>query len=342
MAKAKRLPSGSWRVRASVTTNGKTTVKSFTAPTAKEAERLAEDWQNHIKMINEDSTSLTVEEAITEYIKVKSNVLSASTILGYKRYLSTGFEDIKSLKLYQLNSVNIQKSINYYSATMSPKSIKNYYGLLLSTLNLFYPELFLKITFPKKENKKKREFTKEYLSNLIKAIEDKPIEIPALIAMCLSCRASEVAGLKWSDIDFDKHTITIQRSKIKAEKGYVVQNKNKNSTSNRTVFIPDMLYSKLIKAKLQSTSEFIVEMQPNSFWKALRSATIHYGIEPLSFHDLRHITASVMASLGIDSRTAQSIGGWATDSIMKSVYQHTFTEAREQANETLNKYFNSL
>lgn len=342
MAKAKKLPSGNWRVQASAQVNGKSKIKSFTAKTAKEAERLADEWQNHIKMVNDDSTSLTVEEAIKEYIRIKSNVLSASTILGYKRYLATGFEDIKTLKLYQLNSVIIQKSINYYSAIMSAKTVKNYYGLLLSTLNLYYPELVLKLTFPKKENKKKREFTKEYLSDLIKAIENKNIEIPALLAMCLSCRASEVAGLKWSDIDFDKHTITVQRSKIKAEEGYVIQNKNKNSTSNRTLFIPDMLYKKLIIAKLKSTSDYIVTMQPNSFWRSLKRATENYGIEPLSFHELRHITASVMVNLGIDTRTAQSIGGWATDSIMKSVYQHAFTESREAANETLNNYFSSL
>ena len=107
MAKAKKLPSGNYRVQATRTVNGKRTVKSFTADTAAEAERLARDWQKHIDMIGNDSTTLTVEKAIEEYINMKSNVLSASTILAYKRYLKSGFEDIKHLKLYQLTSINI-------------------------------------------------------------------------------------------------------------------------------------------------------------------------------------------------------------------------------------------
>ena len=43
--KAKKLPSGSWRCQASV--NGER--RSFTAPTKKEAEFLALEWQNGIK-----------------------------------------------------------------------------------------------------------------------------------------------------------------------------------------------------------------------------------------------------------------------------------------------------
>lgn len=342
MAKAKKLPSGNYRVQATRTVNGKRTVKSFTADSPAEAERLARDWQKHIDMIGNDSTTLTVEDAINEYISMKSNVLSASTILAYKRYLKNGFEDIKHLKLYQLTSISIQKSINNYSSDLSAKSLKNYYGLLLATLKLFYPELTVSLTFPQKQKQQKRQFSKDYLKKLLKAIEGSSIEIPALLAMTLSCRASEVAGLKWSDIDFEKRTIHIQRAKINTDEGYIIQEKTKNITSNRIIAIPDILFNKLKNEKENATTEFITNLPPNQYWQNLNRATRDAGIEKISFHSLRHITASIMLELGINNQIAQEIGGWATDNIMKSVYQHTFSESRESANKSINNYFNDL
>ncbi|MDO4609016.1 MAG: site-specific integrase [Clostridia bacterium] len=342
MAKASKLPSGNWRVQASAVVDGKKIIKSFTANTKKDAERMAAEWQTHVKMIGNDATSLTVQEAITEYINIKSNVLSSSTIIGYKRYLNNGFDDIKHLKLYQLSSVAVQKSINQYSAYLSPKTLKNYYGLFFAAVKMFYPELILSHTFPKKTNKKKRSFSRDYIAGLLKAVEGKKIEIPVLMAITLSCRASEVAGLKWTDIDFQNRTITIQRSKVISEDGFIYQEKNKNATSNRTVALPDYVFNKLTKAQTSSNSKYISTIPPNQYWHNLNRATKAAGLDDLSFHDLRHINASIMHSLNINNKVAQEIGGWSTDHILKSVYQHTFSEDRIDANNAINNYFNNL
>ncbi len=342
MATAKKLPSGSWRVRATKVVDGKKTTKSFTAKTAKEAERLADEWQSHIEMIGNDSTTLTVEQAINEYINIKSNVLSASTIYAYQKYLKNSFDDIKTLPLYKLNNIVIQRSINISAETVSTKTLKNRYGLLTATLKMFYPELTVSVTFPPKKPKPKYEFTKEYLAEILNAIKGEPIELPALLAMCLSCRASEVAGLKWSDIDFDNRTATIQRAKLYTTDGYIIQERTKTASSTRVIGIPDILYDKLKSAKLMAKSDYLTDVPPNQYWNMLNRALKKHNVKGLSFHQLRHITASIMLNLGIDNKTAQSIGGWSTDVVLKSVYQHSFEETRKQASKDLNNYFNNL
>ena len=45
MAKAKKLPSGSWRVQASITLDGNLIRRSFTAASKDKAELLAKEWQ---------------------------------------------------------------------------------------------------------------------------------------------------------------------------------------------------------------------------------------------------------------------------------------------------------
>ena len=63
------------------------------------------------------------------------------------------------------------------------------------------------------------------------------------------------------------------------------------------------------------------------------------GLPHMTFHDLRHINASVMALLQIPDKYAQERGGWKTDYTMKKVYTHTFSQGRLEADNKVNDYF---
>ena len=62
----------------------------------------------------------------------------------------------------------------------------------------------------------------------------------------------------------------------------------------------------------------------------------------LTFHQLRHLNASVMLMLGIPDKYAMERGGWATNTTLKSVYQHTFDEERRKVDEQIDGFFNAL
>ena len=62
----------------------------------------------------------------------------------------------------------------------------------------------------------------------------------------------------------------------------------------------------------------------------------------MSFHDLRAVNASVMLLLGIPDKYAMERGGWATDNILKSVYQQTFSAERIKVDAMIDDYFNSI
>ena len=62
----------------------------------------------------------------------------------------------------------------------------------------------------------------------------------------------------------------------------------------------------------------------------------------MTFHDLRHMNASVMLALGIPDKYAMERGGWSSTNIMKSVYQHTFTAERQAADQKIDDYFNGV
>lgn len=62
----------------------------------------------------------------------------------------------------------------------------------------------------------------------------------------------------------------------------------------------------------------------------------------MSFHDLRHVCASVMAMLNVPDKYAQERGGWKSDKIMKSRYMQTFKPARAEVDNKIDNYFNKV
>ena len=126
MAKAKKLPSGNWRVRiyAGEDANGKDIYKSFTAPTKREAEFLAAEYQMTGKQKTASAGDMTLKEAYDRYIESKSNVLSPTTVREYKRSANRDLQDLMQKKLHSITKEDVQKSINQMAVNHSPKSVE--------------------------------------------------------------------------------------------------------------------------------------------------------------------------------------------------------------------------
>ena len=62
----------------------------------------------------------------------------------------------------------------------------------------------------------------------------------------------------------------------------------------------------------------------------------------ITFHQLRHMNASVMLKLNVPEKYAMERGGWATPHTMKKVYQHTFSAERLKVDDAINTYFKNI
>ena len=146
--KKNTLPSGSYRVQALdyVDAAGKRHYRSFTAATKKEAKLLAEEWKLNRKKGIREPDNLTVLEAVERYLTVRKAVLSPSTMRGYdylKRcYFGGSFGRVP---LRELDSTAAQIWVSeLVKKGLSPKTVRNAYGLLAAALDMFAPDLRLK------------------------------------------------------------------------------------------------------------------------------------------------------------------------------------------------------
>ena len=142
MAKAVQLPSGSWRVRVYDKELGKQV--SFTSQLEgkagkAEAELMAREYQLGRKKKKEQGK--TVGECIDEYIDLKENILSPTTIAEYRRCRNNELAELSHIYLNELTPTKVQEHINKLSLSKKPKTVRNAHGLLASALNVFAPDI---------------------------------------------------------------------------------------------------------------------------------------------------------------------------------------------------------
>lgn len=336
MAKAKKLPSGSWRVNLYVGTddNGKRVYKSFTAETKKEAEFLAAEYNLKRK---EKPKGITVGDAIDNYIQSKENILSPTTIAGYRKIRRTVLQGIMGVQLSEINNLIVQSEINREASRLSPKSIRNAHGLLSAAIAVYMPDFTLRTTLPAKEHKIKR---LPDPADVLHAVNGTDVELPVTMAMWLGMRLSEIQGLRFSDISGD--VITISHVRVVVDCKYVEKDRTKTYGSTRMIHAPREIIDKIISIPHSSDDEYIFQFAPGGIYKRLQSALSMNGVQHISFHDLRHMNASIMVALGVPDKYAMERGGWSSNSTLQNVYQHTFSEERKQIDQKIDDYFRGI
>lgn len=336
MALAQKLPSGNWRVRVTDPVTGKRV--SFTSQLPgkagkAEAEMLARSFLLGQKQKKEQGR--TIGEAIDEYISLKENILSPSTINGYRKYRKTSLAGLCDTLIKDITPQDIQAYFNEKALTLAPKSIHNAHGLLSAVLSVYAPELRLKTTLPKVQKNIKQ---LPEVEDVLRAIKGTEIELPCLLAMWCSLRMSEIRGLKKTDIE--DGIITINSTMINVNGEHIEKDSTKTIDSTRQIKAHSYIIS-LVNA-LPEEQEYITTLSDHALYMRFTRLLERNGVKHMSFHDLRHMNASIMLMLGIPDKYAMERGGWSSDNIMKSVYQHTFSAGREAADRKIDEYFSSI
>lgn len=341
--KAKKMPSGNWWVQLSIgkDESGKNIRKSFTAPTKAEAEYAAAQYKMQHKKVKESFQKMTVRTAIEKYIKL-SAVLSPTTIDGYRKMLRTGFQTLLEMRVDKLTDEICQNAINAEllrpsrrGGTVSPKTIINEWGLISSALRSVAGIRF-DVRLPKAMKKAKIYPDPEIVIN---AVLGTSIELPCLLALWLSFSMSEIRGLKYTDITGD--IITINRVKVDVEGYPTVKENAKVDTRLRSHVLPTYILDLVKASPGYGTDDFIVTQQPGTLRRGFQRIMRAKGYE-MTFHDLRHLNASVMLALNVPDKYAMERGGWKTPHVMKSVYQHTFSKERITVDQSINDYFEKI
>lgn len=332
MAKASKLPSGNWRCKAQKTINGIATVKSFTAPTKKEAEYLAHSW---VLEENETVYNLTLKNACERYIEAKRNTLSPTTIKSYKIYASNYLKNIMEKPIDKISRETLQIAFNEEAASLSPKSMRNLHGLISAVFKMFRPGFILNTTLPQKKKVDMYIPTDQDIKRLLKAVEGTYLEVPILLAAFGPLRRGEIFALTSDDLK--GNSIIVNKAVCIGEDGKIVTKTPKNYSSNRVVYLPDFVVD-----KIKDIQGPLVSCHPNSLSKAFSRVLKENDIPHFRFHDLRHYNVSICKAMNIPDEYIMARGGWATNYTMNNVYAHTLNDVKDAVTTKIIDHFTAL
>jgi len=334
------LPSGKWRCQVMV--NGMRIDVIEDDPAVAHAKALAVK-AGLVEEKEGRGSRLTLSEAIDKYISDRENVLSPSTIWGYREIQRNRFKDLMRRRVADIGPADLQAAVNAEAKTVSAKTIKNALGLTLAVLSDYKEINAKKVRLPQRKREEHAYLDEDGMIELFEAIQGSPVEIPILMAVWLGMRRSEIMGLCWDCVDFDRSRILVQRTYVRGADGrYVLRDEMKTEASRRAIECPGYILQKLAAYTPERREGRVFLMHPNTIYDSMRDICARKGIPFVGVHGLRHTNASVMLSLGIVDKVAMARGGWSTDVTMKQIYQHVFQSDKNDAGDKVNSFFQAI
>ena len=330
--KAKKLPSGQWR--AQVLIDGRRI--SVTRPTKQAAEREAALMKaEHLNGIKTAAAApdMPLAVALDKYIEARENVLSPSTVRGYREIQRNRFRAVMDAPM---NGIPWQQVVNAEARIAGSKTVKNAFGLIRSV----YRENGLElppVRLPAAAAPEKPYLTPEQIPVFLDAIRGKPCEIPALLALS-GLRKSELLALTWDNVDLDARLIRVRGAAVRGPgESFVRREQNKTAASARDVPMIRPLYDAL--AAVEDKTGPVIRCHYQTPYKQIQAICEREGLPLVGLHGLRHSFASLCYSLGISEMACMSLGGWSDIQTMRKIYTHLAESDRARAENEFTKFF---
>lgn len=346
--KPTRTESGKWHCQVTYyDKDGRRRRKSFTAEKQRDVANLAKQFEAELERLA-DPCQMTVGEIIDLFIDRKRHLLSPTTIRGYEVMRKNSFPELMDVRIGNVTDEILNQAIKEEMfrpvafrtkaepKPRSPKSIRNAYALVSSALKLQMPDKKFHVDLPRKI-RRIRDLPSPV--DVYAAVKGTDLELPVLLSLWLTFSLSEIRGLtKSKSVNDDYITVREVVVDVGGSSHPVRKELAKTDTRIRRHVLPPYL-KKLID---EVPGDVICPMNQSYILKKLHRLLEANGIDPISFHDIRHLSASVMAELRIPDTVAQSRGGWASDHVMKGVYQEVLPEGRLAADNKINEYFDNM
>lgn len=195
-------------------------------------------------------------------------------------------------------------------------------------------------TMGTEEHKEMSFWTKEEYLKFAEEMMDKPVSYYAfeMLYWC-GIREGELLALTPADFDFERQTLTINKS-YQRLKGRDVITSPKTSKSNRTIKMPKFLCEEM-EEYLNSlygiqTNERIFQISKSYLHHEMDRGAKAAGVKRIRIHDLRHSAISLLIEMGFSALAiAERVGHESIDITYR--YAHMFPTKQTEMAEKLNE-----
>lgn len=373
----RQRPDGTWEARITSGINpgtGKQMRKSFYGKTKTEAAQKKREYlAKHPSGTCISESNMTLGEWLELWPTYLTNV-KAST---QKKYRSTVVNHIKpalgAVKLKALTDTQVQTFINNLEnrkdsgEPLSPKTVKNIHGTLHMALQtaiekkLITNNVATGTNLPPRMKPQVVPLQDEEVTVFCNAIKGHRFELLYIVALLTGMREGEILGLQWSDINFDKGTLTISRQLQylgRADSYKLISPKNKKyRTLVPAAQAMDTLrrqFAKQEKARelagnawtnvdnLVFTDALGNHLKHDIVYRDVKRIYKQIGVPDLNFHTLRHTYATMSLQAGDDVKTVQENMGHYSAAFTMDQYAFVTDGMKKKSADRMSAYIQAL
>lgn len=330
---------------------GKQIQRSFTGKTQKE---VREKMQAAAVAVNEGTYTAPQRMTVGQWLDVwASDYLGGvkpATVSSYKSQIKTHIKPtLGAVRLSELHAHTIQRCINSLES-YAPATVRQAYKVLHNALEKAVELDYIprnpadKCTLPRMEQKEIKPFDDEQTAALLQVVKGGPLEHLVSVALFTGLRLSELLGLTWDAVDFDKGTISVNKQLARPEHRKAGLFISPKSGKARTITPAASVFAVL---KAQRRRQIENQLRAGSLWDnahnliftnetggplcqhwttdQFSAAAASAGLDGARFHDCRHTYAVNAIRAGDNIKAIQGNLGHATAAFTLDRYAH-FTE----------------
>lgn len=376
MASIKKIKSG-WQYRISYKENGEYKTKSKNGfRTKKEAEIAASEME---LKLNKGYDVQASERLFTEffrdwyeiYRKGKQSPYNDADIRKAVEFAERSFVEVK---LKDLTRNMYQKALNDFAETHSTATLKKHHTYMracirdaiedgILTRDPTYKAVVIGKVAPKNETSKYLNFgeAQKLIREVKKDMRLRYISrYMILFALATGCRFSEMSGLTWDCVDFEKRNIKIKKTwDAKYVDGF---SNTKNYGSKRTITVDEKTLNMMAALKhdqdksamstglrneynlcfVNSKMQLVTN---NAVLKTLKRLCRNAGIKEVTTHSLRHTHASMLLYKGVNIKYLSRRLGHTDITTTLQTYSHVLDEMEQtesrHVDDTMEELYNA-
>ena len=320
-------------------------------------EEIKKQFQEEINSDNIDNEDILFIDYMKKWLKMISSSVEPTTLNGYKGVVNgrmTDYFQNKKITLQNIKPKHIQEFYQYLlDEGLSGNTVKHYHANIRKALQYaMKTDIILsnpadKVDLPKIEEYKPKFYTSDEVKILLNEVIGTKLEIPVMIDCFYGFRRSEVIGLKWSAVDFENDTITINHTITQSNGKLIIRDKTKIKSSKRSLPLEPIVKSFLLELKEkqeknkelcgdsynQEYLEYICVdncgnlIRPDYVTETFLKLLKKKKLKIIRFHDLRHTCASILLKNGANMKEIQAWLGHSNYNTTANLYAHLDTSS---------------
>jgi integrase len=300
--------------------------------------------------------------------------LSPSTALSYRNQLKLRINpELGHKRLNKIMPMDIIRFVNHLQDTrhrfdgkdkpLSDEVISYTFHVLTSMLHDAVEWQMIdfnpcdNVPRPKVRHRKVILPTEKEVDKILEALTKVPLKFRTLVflAIATGLRRGEILGLQWSDIDLDKGLLRVERTVQVIDKQPVIKGPKTNG-SQRTIVLPASIIKLLKeykteqrKRKKKLLNQWLDQgwifttwngryMSPSTPSKWFHDFLVDHKLAHMSFHALRHLSATILISEGVPLKNVSSRLGHADIRTTANIYSDALQSVDRAASNMMEQY----